>query len=404
MDRLTASAISRAQAKGLYPDGGGLYLQVGPSGSKSWVFRFMLNGRAREMGLGPLHTISLAEARQLALTCRKQKLAGIDPIEARHLERRVALVASASAPTFLPSASARTFAACADAFIKAHQADWRNRKHSAQWRATLKAYADPIIGGLSVQSISVGHVMKVLEPIWKTKPETASRLRGRIEAVLDWAASRGYRQGDNPARWRGNLSNLLPKHSSVKEVRHYPALPYVQLGAFIKTLREQEGIAATALEFLILTASRTTEVIGARWGEINLRSARWTIPADRASGGKEHPIPLSAPALAIIRRQSHLRHGAFIFPGGKRGKPLSNNALLALLKRMGRGDITAQGFRSTFRSWADERTNFPTKVVEMALGHAIGDKVEAARRGELFDQRRRLMAAWAKYCNARHGQ
>jgi len=340
-------------------------------------------------------------------------LAGIDPIEARHRERRAALVAGAStqtvaasvsAQTVTASASAPSFAACADAYINAHEAGWRNRKHSAQWRATLKAYAYPIIGGLPVQSVDVDHVMKVLEPIWATKTETASRVRGRIEAVLDWAAERGYRQGDNPARSRGHIRDLLPKLGSVKKVRHHAALPYIQVGGFIKTLREQEGIAARALEFLILTVARTTEVIGARWAEINLRSALWTIPSDRANAGKEHRIPLSKPALAIVRRQSHVRHGEFIFPGGKRGKPLSNVALLALLKRMGRGGLTAHGFRSTFRNWADERTNFPAKVVEMALGHAIGGKVEAARRGELFDQRRRLMAAWAKYCNARHGQ
>ncbi len=376
----------------MYPDGGGLYLQVTESGAKSWIFRFMLNGRAREMGLGPLHAVSLSDARTKATECRRLRADGFDPIEARKLERDKARLAAARALTFKDAA---------DAYIKAHQAGWRNAKHAAQWCSTLDTYAGPVFGSLPVQDVDVSLITKVLEPIWATKTETASRLRGRIEAVLDWATVRGYRRGDNPARWRGHLENLLPQRSKVQRVEHHPALPYGEIGAFMGTLRQHDGVAAVALEFLILTATRTSETIGARWDEIDIDHAIWTIPADRIKAGKEHRVPLSAPAMAILKRLNKIRQGDFVFPGGKVKNPLSNMALLALLKRMGRADLTAHGFRSTFRDWTAERTNYPREVAEMALAHTVSDKVEAAyRRGDLFEKRRRMMEEWARYCGA----
>jgi integrase len=263
----------------------------------------------------------------------------------------------------------------------------------------LATYAFPIFGDLPVQAIDLGFVMKVIEPIWATKTETASRLRGRVESILDWAATRGYRKGDNPARWRGHLENLLPKRTKVRRVEHHAALPYAQVGTFIQALREQQGVAALALEFCILTATRTSETIGARWEEIDLDGAVWTVPAGRIKAGKEHKVPLSTPAAAILYKLAAAPAADFVFPGGKAGRPLSNMALLALLRRMGRPDLTVHGFRSAFRDWAAELTNFPREVCEMALAHAIGDKVEAAyRRGDLFAKRRQLMEGWARYC------
>jgi integrase len=292
-----------------------------------------------------------------------------------------------------------TFRECAERYIAAHRVGWRNAKHAEQWRSTLATYAFPIFGDLPVQAIDLGLVMKAIEPIWASKTETASRLRGRIESILDWAATRGYRQGDNPARWRGHLENLLPKRTKVRKVQHHAALPYGRVGDFIQALQQQRGVAAMALELCILTATRTSETIGARWQEVDLRETVWTIPADRIKAGKEHRIPLSAPAVAILQKLAAARSSDFVFPGGKPGQPLSNMALLALLKRMGRPDLTVHGFRSAFRDWAAELTNFPREVCEMALAHAIGDKVEAAyRRGDLFAKRRQLMEAWARFC------
>jgi integrase len=241
--------------------------------------------------------------------------------------------------------------------------------------------------------------MKALEPIWKAKPETASRLRGRIEAVLDWATVRGYRKGENPARWRGHLDKLLPARAKIQKVVHHPALPYSEIADFMVSLRNQEGIAARALEFLILTAARTGEIIGAGWDEVDLDERVWVIPEARMKAGREHRVPLSGPALAIVKQMNEIRESDFVFPGGKKGRPLSNMAMLALLKRIGRNDLTTHGFRSTFRDWAAERTTFSREVIEMALAHTIENKVEAAyRRGDLFRKRRQLMEAWARYC------
>ena len=388
--KLTALAVSRAKARGYYADGGGLYLQVSGNGAKSWVFRFKKHGRLREMGLGPAHTVTLAEAREHATDCRKQRLRGIDPIEARHGDR---------ANAKLDAAKAMTFRQCADAYIEAHKTGWSNAKHAAQWPATLTTYTYPIFGDLPVQAIDVGLVTKALEPIWNTKTETASRLRGRIEAVLDWATVRGYRRGDNPARWRGHLDKLLPQRAKVQKVRHHAALPYAEIGEFMVALREQDSTSALALEFLILTAARTGEVIGATWTEIDFAEAVWIVPVDRMKANKEHRVPLSEPALAILERLHAHRAGDYVFPGAKPSTPLSNMAMLGLLERMGRADLTVHGFRSTFRDWAAERTNFPREVAEHALAHSLPDKVEAAyRRGDLFDKRRQLMDAWARHC------
>jgi integrase len=390
--KLTALAITQAKRRGYYGDGGGLLLQVSAGGAKSWVFRFKESGRLREMGLGPTYTVSLAEARQKALECRKARLDGRDPIEARQEGRMAAKLDAAKAMTFRDSA---------ERYIAAHKAGWKNDKHAAQWPATLTTYVYPSFGSLPVQAIDVGLVMKALEPIWTEKPETASRVRGRIESVLDWATARGYRQGENPARWRGHLENLLPKKTKVRRVEHHAALPYPEIAAFIAELRQQDGVAARALEFTILTAARTGEVIGATWDEINLAERLWIVPARRMKAGKEHRVPLSDAALAVVEQMREIRQGNYVFPGGRTSRPLSNMALLMTLRRMGRDDLTAHGFRSTFSDWCAERTNAPSEVREMALAHTVGDKIEAAyRRGDLFEKRRQQVEAWAKYCAA----
>jgi integrase len=388
--KLNALAVARAQRPGLYPDGGGLYLQITKAGVKSWLLRFMLRGQARAMGLGPLIDVSLADARKQASACRRLLLDGIDPIDARKAHRTVAQ---------LEAAKAMTFRQCAEGYIAAHKPGWRNTKHADQWTNTLATYAYPIFGRLPVQQIDVALVMKVLEPIWTAKTETASRVRGRVEAVLDWATTRGHRRGENPARWKGHLENLLPRRSKVQKVKHHPALAYQEIGAFMATLRAQEGIAARALEFTILTAARTGEVTGARRDELDRDATTWTVPGGRIKGGKEHRVPLSEPATAIAKSILKMEGSQFIFPGGRAKKPLSENAMLALLERMGRGEITVHGFRSTFRDWAAEQTNYPREVAEMALAHVVEDKVEGAyRRGDIFEKRRRLMDEWARYC------
>jgi integrase len=390
--RLKALTVDRARRPGLHPDGGGLYLQITKTGARSWLFRFMLNGKARAMGLGPVVDVSLAQARALVGACRRQLQEGIDPIEARKAQRSAA---------YLEMARAMTFEQCAETYIAAHRPGWRSARHASHWTNTLKAYAYPVFGALPVPQVDVALVMKVLEPVWTTKTATASRLRGRIEAILDWAATRGHRQGENPARWKGHLENLLPKSSKVHKVRHHPALPYQEMGAFMAALRAQEGIAARALEFTILTAARTSEVTGARRRELDSEVKIWTVPEGRMKGEKEHRVPLSAPVNAIAQEMLKLEVSEFIFPGAKRNKPLSGNAMLALLGRMGRDDITVHGFRSTFRDWAAEMTNCRREVAEMALAHVIEDKVEGAyRRGDLFEKRRRLMHEWARYCAA----
>jgi integrase len=390
LHKLSAKTVERASTPGLYADGGGLYLQVSQWETKSWLFRFTLDGRPRKMGLGPLHTVSLARARDEALACRLLLRDGIDPIELKNekiAERKAA------------AKRAMTFRECAEAYIKAHSPTWKNDKHRAQWPATLSTYVYPVVGDLPVDKVDLPLVLKVLEPIWREKPETASRLRGRIEKVLDWAASRKLRSGENPARWKGHLEHQLAAPSKIKKVEHHAALPYADMPAFMAGLRGMDGISPRALEFAILTAARTGEVVGARWDEIDLPSRMWIVPAERMKGGREHRVPLSDRALEILGALP--REGEFVFLGSRKGKPLSNMALLMTLRRMERGDLTAHGFRSTFRDWAAEQTAYPSEMCEMALAHAVSDKVEAAyRRGDMIEKRRRLMAEWSAYCAA----
>lgn len=389
-NRLSPKVVSNKRTSGYYADGNNLYLQISKTGTKSWIFRFTLNGKEREMGLGPLHTVALADARAAAADARKLLLQSIDPILARD---------AAKTEQALRRARAMTFADCAKAYIEAHRKGWKNAKHAAQWESTLETYADAIIGKLPVQDVDTALVMKVLEPVWHVKPETASRVRGRIESILNWATTRGYRTGENPARWRGHLDNLLPALKKRLRTKHHPALPFADMGAFVMSLRAQEGVAARALEFLILTAARTGEVIGAEWTEIDLSAKVWTIPASRMKAGNEHRVPLSPRALAILEAMDGEQTG-FVFPGQKEDAPLSNMAMLALLERMGRDDLTVHGFRSSFRDWTAERTSYPREVCEMALAHTVDNAVEAAyRRGDLFEKRRRLMTDWMKHCD-----
>ena len=387
--RLNTKAVEARKRPGYVCDGGGLYLQVSASRSKSWIFRYSMNRRTREMGLGSLDAVSLAKAREKAAEARKLLADGIDPIEAR-IEKRIAEDAD--------RAKAITFAKCAEKYVAAHRAGWKNAKHAAQWTATLETYANPVFGMLPVSSVDTPHVLRALEAIWTKKTETASRLRSRIERVLDWATTRGYRMGDNPARWRGHLQNLLPRIEKRRRVRHHPALPYGQLAKFVAALRNQNGTAACALEFTILTAARTSEVINATPDEFDLDRGVWIIPAQRMKAGREHRVPLSPRALALVREQIGQGH-LHVFPGMRESRPLSNMAMLQLLQRMGRDDLTVHGFRSTFRDWCAEATSYAREVCEMALAHTISDQAEAAyRRGDLFEKRRRLMNDWACFC------
>jgi integrase len=392
-EHLTDKAVTAA-AEGLVCDGGGLYLRVtkGADGSlnRSWLYRFASGARERWMGLGAYPDVSLKEARNAAEDARRLRRQNVDPIDDKYAKRAAQAVRKAKETTF---------AEAAENYVRSQSAGWRNAKHAAQWPSTLKRYAFPIIGRLPVQAIDTDLVLKVLEPIWTTKPETANRLRGRIEAVLDSAKVRGLRGGENPARWRGHLDKSLPKRSKVRRVEHHAALPFDALPEFMTRLGGQDGTAARALAFTILTAARTGEVIGAKWDEIDFAARVWTIPADRMKAGKEHRAPLATAAIAILEQAAARRENDFVFPGG-RGRGLSNMAFLALLRRMKRDDLTTHGFRSTFRDWAAERTGVPREVAEQALAHALSDKVEAAyRRSDLFEKRRKLMESWARFCS-----
>jgi integrase len=394
---LTDRMVKQARTPGVLIDGGGLRLKITANPStgdirKSWVLRVTVKGGAvREVGLGSADTLPLQQARVRAAEMRQQARDGIDPLAHR---------AAARAAKAAEAARAMSFRECADAYIAAHRPTWKNEKHARQWPATLAAYAFPVFGDAAVGAIDQAMIMKVLDPIWSTKTETAARLRGRIEAVLDWATVRGYRQGENPARWRGHLERALPPRAKTQRVQHHPALPYQDLPAFMADLRALEGVSARALELCILTATRTSEALNARWSEIDLDGAVWTIPAERMKMGKAHRIPLAPQAVTLLREASITKSSdGWVFPGARAGRPLSDMALLMMLRRMKRTDVTTHGFRSTFRDWAAERTNFAREVAEAALAHAVGDKVEAAyRRSDLFEKRRRLMDAWATYC------
>jgi integrase len=390
VNHLSAVLIKSLSQPGYYGDGTGLYLQVSMSGSKSWIFRFSMAGKRREMGLGPLHTISLAMAREKAQECRRLVAGGIDPIAARDADRT---------SQALSAARLKTFDQCAAAYIKSHRASWKSAKHAAQWETTLATYASPVFGTMPVSDVDTDLVMRALRPIWDAKTETAVRLRGRIESILDWATVSRYRQGENPARWRGHLQNLLANPNKIAPVQNHPALPWFEIPAFMELLELCEGIAAVATRFAILTAARSGEVRGARWAEMDLEAMLWTVPAVRMKAGKEHRVPLSTAAVTLLRNLE--RKGELIFPGRRRDTMLSDMSLTAVLRRMDRGDITVHGFRSTFRDWCSEAPGnmFPREVCEHALAHSLPNKVEAAyRRGDLLEKRILLMQAWSDYC------
>ncbi len=384
---ISAATVAKLEKPGHYAVGDGCYLQIGAGGTRSWVLRYTLNGRARYMGLGSANLISLAGARAKARDARRLLLDKIDPIETRRAQHRERL---------LETARGKTFRECAESYIASHEAGWRDPRSHKQWVRSLVSYVYPRLGDLPVAAIDTALVLAALEPIWKTKPETASRVRGRIESILDWAKARGYRDGENPARWRGHLDHLLPAPNRVRRVKHFAALPYADLPALMAKLRDQQGMPAAALEFLILTAARSNEVLSVRWNEID--GNMWTVPGERMKAGKPHRVPLSDRAVEVL--VSLPREGEFIFIGARTDAASNPHQLKRVLQRMGYNNITVHGFRSTFRDWAAETTSYPNHVVEQALAHAIGNGVEAAyRRGDLFDKRRRLMDDWARFCS-----
>ena len=385
---LSPLEVRRLSRPGRWSVGGvdGLALQVTGTGARSWVLRVSVAGKQREMGLGSFPTVSLADAREKARGHRARVDEGADPISAR---RAAASAAAAN------RSSQQTFAVVAGQYIAQHRTSWKNEKHGAQWASTLQTYAEPVIGSMLVRDVSAAHVVRVLEPIWTSKTETATRVRSRIELVLDFAAARGFREGPNPARWRGNLDAAFPKASKVSKVQHHAALEVSVVGMFMQRLRVQSGMGARALEFAVLTAARSGEVRLATWSEVNLPAALWTVPAERMKAGREHRVPLSKPAIKLLRGLPGGTARDLVFPG-MRG-PLSDMSLSAVLRRM---DVkaTVHGFRSTFRDWVSEFTSHSNEVAEMALAHAVGDKVEAAyRRGDLFEKRVSLMTDWAAF-------
>lgn len=395
IEKLSALQVEKQKRPGLYGDGGGLWLQVTDSKSgkptKAWVFRYMLQGRARKMGLGAVHTVPLKLARERAADLRLKVHDGIDP-----LAEREALAAAGLARAAKPT---KTFQWCAEQYIAGQEAEWKNSKHRQQWRNTLTTYVYPVLGALPVSSIDTELVLQVIEPIWAEKRDTAGRIRGRIETVLNWARARGYRDGDNPARFDGHLKETLPKRSKTRGRKHHAALPYDEVPAFMAELRTSDFISAKALELTILTALRTSEVTCARPEEIDFTKKTWAVPAERMKAGKEHVVPLSDRAIEIL--QSLDRSGSFLFPGQRtsnKDKPLSNMAMLTYCQSL-RPGITVHGFRSSFRDWAGDRTSYPHDLIETALAHAIKDKTEAAyRRSAALEKRARLMADWSSFC------
>jgi integrase len=378
MGKLTARKVETAKP-GKYGDGGGLQLAVASTGARKWVLRFLWGGKAREMGLGSYPEIGLAEARDKALAARKLARSGVDPIAERQEDKRVP-----------------TFGDLAEEVVTEQGKSFRNAKHRAQWKMTLEIYAAPL-RPKAVDAITTEDVLGVLKPIWTEKAETASRLRGRIERVLNAAKAKGFRSGENPAAWRGHLENLLPKRQKLAR-GHHAAMPYPDVPAFVARLREREAVAALALEFAILTAARSGEVLGARWSEIDLAAKVWIIPPKRMKAAREHRVPLSERALAILKRAEAAKTSHLVFPGQSAGRPLSVMAMDMVLRRMGAG-VTVHGFRSSFRDWAGNETHFPRELAEHALAHVMGDKAEQAyRRGDALEKRRKLMDAWAAYC------
>lgn len=392
LHKLNALKVSKESTPGYYADGGGLYLQISKSGSRSWIFRFSLAKRSREMGLGALATVSLAEARGLASECRKMLAEGRDPIEARNADRERAA---------LEEADGLTFKKAATDYIENNRASWKNAKHAQQWTNTLQTYAFPVIGKIDVRHVDTSMIVRILQPIWATKTETASRVRGRMECVLDYAKAIGKRSGENPARWRGHLDKIFPAEGKVHKIEHHPALPYTELPAFMRELRAREGLSARVLELTILTCARTTEALDVQPSEFQLRNRLWVVPAARMKAKREHRVPLCDRAIALIQTAlDQPRDGKYLFPGERKGRPLSNMAMLNLLERMGYPDITVHGFRSTFRDWVADCTEYPDSLADMALAHVVADKTDAAyRRGDMLERRRRLMEEWARFCD-----
>ena len=377
--RLTARKVETTKA-GKYSDGGNLYLIVLPSGGRKWVLRFTWRGKAREMGLGSPANVSLADAREKAAHARRMIAQGLDPIAERKRTGGIP-----------------TFGEMTDQVHEALSLGFRSAKHTAQWRTTLLTYAAPL-ADKPVDVIGIDDVLAVLRPIWTTKSVTASRLRGRIEKVLDAAKAKGFRQGENPARWRGHLDHLLAKQTKLTR-GHYAAMPYERVAAFIGRLRESDSLTALALEFCILTAARSGEVLGMRWSEVDLEKKVWTVPAHRMKAGREHRVPLSERAVAILKPLAEIKSGDFVFPGQRKNRPLSHRVMNKTLHRMSADTVTVHGFRSSFRDWAGNESSFPREVVETALAHVVGDAAEQAyRRSDALEKRRKLMEAWASYC------
>ena len=392
INRLTALQVKQTSTPGWYADGNGLYLQVSKSGSKSWVFRYQTSGKERRCGLGSYPTLSLIEARESANECRKLRIKGIDPIEQKRLVER---------EKQLEEAKKFTFKECATAYIESHKAGWKSKKHCAQWTSTLTTYAYPIIGDLPVQEVDTALVMNILEPIWYTKTETATRVRSRIENVLSWAKVRQYRTGENPALWRGHLDMLLPKRSKVQKVQHFEAMPFDEIPSYFQSLREENTIAYKALAFLILTATRSSEGREAVWSEFNIDKRTWIIPPERMKGGVEHRVPLSNEALTLLEEMKTLRvsdDDERVFPSLCTSGFITSDAVRKSIQRT-HEDLTVHGFRSSFRDWCAEMTSFPERLAESALAHKIKDATQAAyERGDKFEKRRKLMNAWANYC------
>ncbi len=407
INRLSVLAVGRTKKDGLYADGGNLYLQVRGDGKyKSWLFRYMRHGGSHDIGLGPIHDFTLADARTKAQRLRVMLKEGIDPLEAKKNQVEAARQAASKGTTF---------EACAREYIEAHKDSWKQKRHAKQWEQALTKHAYEKIGKLPVRNIDTENVLSVLQPVWKEKTETAKRLRGRIESILDWAKVKGFRHGENPARWRGHLSNMLAKPSKLQKVEHFAALPYAEIYGFLRTLKEHEGDGVKALKLVIHTAKRTTEVLEAQWDEFDFKNKVWTIPAERMKGEIEHRVPLTELALAVLKeikaeREEETPAGAklnpYLFPSPQRNKTtLSNAAMAALLKRMGRLDITVHGFRSTFKDWAAEQTDYADEVSEAALAHVLKDKVKAAYlRSDFFEKRRHQLEDWAKYCQSESKQ
>jgi integrase len=393
---VTAAQVARGTKPGRYGDGAGLYLLVRSREAKFWLFRYTRNGKMREMGLGPAKgrtAVPLIQARARARQLHAVVREGRDPLAERASEK-----AKAQADAAKAKVDAITFGEVADMYIDAHAPGWRSAKHHQQWHSTLHRYVLPDIGGLPVSAIDTAAVMKIIEPLWRKKTETASRVRARIEVVLDYAKARHWREGENPARWRGHLAQMLPKRSKVQRVEHHAALPWSEIGAFMQRLRQDSGISARCLEFLTLTAGRSGEVRGARWDEIDLTRAVWTIPAHRMKGGRVHRVPLSDQAMAVLRVMTQFGTDGFVFPGLKTAAAMSDRALTRAAHSAG-ACVTVHGFRSTFRDWCAEMTGYPRELAEAALAHTVEDKTEAAyQRGDLLERRRRLMAEWAAFC------